>query len=378
MKTKPSLWLMLALLMFPQIVETIYSPALGAISQTFAVSYPQAAQTLSVYFLAFALGVAVWGIVADSWGRRPTMLLGLFIYGVAAWVAMSTTSFAVLMAARACSAFGIAVGSIVTQTMLRDAFSGEELGKVFSVMGLGIAISPVIGMFSGGQLVKVGGHHAVFLALFIMALGLFAYCFIRLPETQTSRQSLQLFALSKRMLGDRQIWQSALLVTAYNVALFSYYQLGGFNFARLGFTPEQFGYSGLILGLGSLVGSYSNKCLISKGVSQGKLLQGAALLLLMGAIGVQLSLNSIGFLAPMLLVVMAFGIAIPMCSAWLWLSTDSRPAAPVPVRLDVLLTHRQRPGSGRRGAALGMGTVSLRQHGAVGGPPFLRKLVDNC
>ncbi|WP_345844557.1 hypothetical protein [Shewanella algae] len=43
MKTKPSLWLMLALLMFPQIVETIYSPALGAISQTFAVSYPQAA-----------------------------------------------------------------------------------------------------------------------------------------------------------------------------------------------------------------------------------------------------------------------------------------------------------------------------------------------
>lgn len=311
MKTKPSLWLILALLMFPQIVETIYSPALGAISQTFAVSYPQAAQTLSVYFLAFALGVAVWGIVADSCGRRPTMLLGLFIYGVAAWVAMSTTSFAVLMAARACSAFGIAVGSIVTQTMLRDAFSGEELGKVFSVMGLGIAISPVIGMFSGGQLVKVGGHHAVFLALFIMALGLFAYCFIRLPETQTNRQSLQLFALSKRMLGDRQIWQSALLVTAYNVALFSYYQLGGFNFARLGFTPEQFGYSGLILGLGSLVGSYSNKRLISKGVSQGKLLRGAALLLLLGAIGVQLSLNSIGFLAPMLLVVMAFGIAIP-------------------------------------------------------------------
>lgn len=93
MKTKPSLWLMLALLMFPQIVETIYSPALGAISQTFAVSYPQAAQTLSVYFLAFALGVAVWGIVADSWGRRPTMLLGLFIYGVAAgWLCQQPAS----------------------------------------------------------------------------------------------------------------------------------------------------------------------------------------------------------------------------------------------------------------------------------------------
>lgn len=28
MKTKPSLWLMVVILMFPQIVETIYSPAL--------------------------------------------------------------------------------------------------------------------------------------------------------------------------------------------------------------------------------------------------------------------------------------------------------------------------------------------------------------
>lgn len=88
MKTKPSLWLMVVMLMFPQIVETIYSPALGSIAQSFAVSYAQAAQTLSIYFSAFAVGVVVWGVIADKWGRRPTMLLGLFIYGGAALVAM--------------------------------------------------------------------------------------------------------------------------------------------------------------------------------------------------------------------------------------------------------------------------------------------------
>lgn len=107
MKTKPSLWLMLLLLMFPQIVETLYSPALASISQAFAVSDARAAQTLSIYFIAFALGVAVWGIVADLWGRRPTMLLGLGIYGLAALVAMQTDSFVVLMLARACSALAL-------------------------------------------------------------------------------------------------------------------------------------------------------------------------------------------------------------------------------------------------------------------------------
>lgn len=311
MKVKPSLWLMVIMLMFPQIVETIYSPALGSISKSFAISYCQAAQTMSIYFAAFAVGVAVWGILADKLGRRPTMLLGLFIYGCAAFVAMQTENFTALMIARALSAFGIAVGSVVTQTMLRDSFDGEELGKVFSVMGIGLSLSPVIGMFIGGQLSQAGGHQYVFFVLFVMAICLFAYNLFQLPETQTSKQPSKLGSLSIRMLKDVKIWQSALLVALYNISLFSYYQLGGFNFAALGFTPEQFGYSGIFLGLGSLLGSYLNNGLLAKHVSQHLLLQAAATLLTLGAVGVYLIQDSIWFIAPMMIVVMAFAIAIP-------------------------------------------------------------------
>lgn len=311
MNIKPSLGLMVVLLMFPQIVETTYSPALGSIAQSFSVSYSQAAQTLSVYFLAFAVGVVVWGILADKLGRRPTMMIGLFIYGISALVAMYTESFLIIMVARALSAFGIAVGSVVTQTMLRDAFSREELGKVFSVMGIGISISPVLGMLLGGQLTAMGGHYYVFLALFVMALALFLYNLFKLPETQMERQPLRLGCLSMRMWKDSHIWFSALLVALYNVALFSYYQLGAFTFAELGFGSEQFGYSGVVLGFGTLSGSYLNKTLLSKQVSQRSLLWVSAMLLTVGAIGVYITLDSIWFVASMMLVVMSFGIAIP-------------------------------------------------------------------
>lgn len=311
MKTKPSLWLMVVMLMFPQIVETIYSPALGSIAQSFAVSYAQAAQTLSIYFSAFAVGVVVWGFLADKWGRRPTMLLGLFIYSGAALVAMKADNFTTVMLARAVSAFGIAVGSVVTQTMLRDVFRGEELAKVFSLMGMGISISPVLGMLLGGQLSQAGGYQYVFLALFVMALGLFAYNLGKLPETQQQKQPLQLISLSGRMIKDVKIWQSAILVALYNVALFSYYQLGAFRFAELGFNAQQFGYSGIVLGLGTLVGSYVNKALLSRSCSQRSLLGVAALLLAVGSIGVFAMLDSIWFVAPMMFVVMSFGIAIP-------------------------------------------------------------------
>ena len=48
--TKPALTLAVALMMFPQIAETIYSPALTDIAQGFGVSAAQAGQTLSCTF----------------------------------------------------------------------------------------------------------------------------------------------------------------------------------------------------------------------------------------------------------------------------------------------------------------------------------------
>lgn len=311
MNTKPSLWLMLVMLMFPQIVETIYSPALSSIALSFDVNHAQAAQTLSIYFLAFAIGVVVWGVLADKLGRRPTMLIGLFIYGFASLLATQTESFAVVMAARALSAFGIAVGSVVTQTMLRDAFDGQELSKVFSLMGMGISISPVVGMLLGGQLTGLGGYRYVFFALFLVALILLAYNVIKLPETQKEQTPVRLRQLSWEMLRDKRIWRSGLLVALYNIAIFSYYQLGAFTFSALGYNSEQFGYSGMVLGLGTLLGSYLNKSLMSKNVRKSQLLWLSAVLLSLGSVGVLILSQSIWFVAPMMLVVMSYGIAIP-------------------------------------------------------------------
>ncbi|ELB2756250.1 multidrug effflux MFS transporter [Vibrio alginolyticus] len=311
MNTKPSLWLMLVMLMFPQIVETIYSPALSSIALSFDVNHAQAAQTLSIYFLAFAIGVVVWGVLADKLGRRPTMLIGLFIYGCASLLATQTESFAVVMTARALSAFGIAVGSVVTQTMLRDAFDGQELSKVFSLMGMGISISPVVGMLLGGQLTALGGYRYVFFALFLIALVLLSFNVIKLPETQKEQTPVRLHQLSWKMVRDARIWRSGLLVALYNIALFSYYQLGAFTFSALGYNSEQFGYSGMVLGLGTLLGSYLNKSLVSKNVQKSQLLWFSAILISVGSVGVLILNQSIWFVAPMVLVVISYGIAIP-------------------------------------------------------------------
>ncbi|WP_299805695.1 multidrug effflux MFS transporter [uncultured Shewanella sp.] len=312
MKKRPEIWLITSLMMFPQIVETIYSPVLPNIATAFNVSQHAASQTLSIYFVAFALGIIVWGRLADVIGRKSTMLLGLLSYGIGSIIAIQSLEFEYLLFARSLSAFGAAVGSIVTQTMLRDSFQGPELSKVFSIMGMGIGISPALGLILGSILASELGHRGVFLALGLLAVILMLLSVWRLPETQnTNGKAAPMKPLAIKMCKDIMLWRNALLVASFNLMLFGYYSLAPFMFNQLGFTEKQFGMSGIALAIGVLAGSASNKHLISKGWQVETLISLACIATLLGAIGVYLSQSSLLFLLPMMLTVFGFGIAIP-------------------------------------------------------------------
>nr|WP_275658273.1 multidrug effflux MFS transporter [Vibrio sp. Isolate25] len=308
----PPLWLAVVLMMFPQIVETIYSPALTDIAHQFNVSDAKASQTLSVYFLAFAIGVVFWGRLSDLIGRRPAMLAGLLTYGLGALLALVTNKFEILLLARVISAFGAAVGSVITQTMLRDCYDGSELAKVFSVMGVALSISPVIGLLSGGLLAEYYGYVGVFSGLMLLAMVLLLIAVWGLPETRPMTTSkVQMWPLIKRMSKDSTLWLNALLVAIFNSMLFGYYSLAPFLFSDIGMTAKDFGYSGVVLAMATFIGSMMNKHLLNKGWSPMALTKLAVGIALIGGTAVWLTQSSLWFLLPMMGVVISFGIAIP-------------------------------------------------------------------
>jgi len=312
MKIRIFLPLTVALLMFPQLAQTLYSPALGDIGRAFAVGPERAGQTLSVYFLAFAFGVVVWGRLCDRWGRRPVMLAGLALYVAASVLALGMTSFNGLLLAQALAAFGAAVGSVVTQTVLRDRFKGVQLAQVFSLMGIALAASPAVGLFTGASLVQFFGYRGVLSGLLLLSLSLWAWCVWALPETRpASMPTAALGQTLRLLLRDAGIWRSVGLVAAFNIALFSYYSVGPFIFSRLGLSAADFGYSGVLLALGSGCGAWLNKRLLKRGVNGERLVLIAAGVAVLGGLLVVLLQHSGLFVWPMLLVVLAFGMAIP-------------------------------------------------------------------
>jgi MFS family permease len=221
--------LVTALLMFPQIVETIYSPALTDISRYFSVSAAEAAQTLSVYFIGFAVGVLYWGRFSDRYGRRPALLAGLATYALGCVLALAARDFTLLLVARILSAFGAATGSVVSQTILRDRFNGRQLAALFSMMGLVLAVSPAAGVYLGGAIVAGWGMHGVLTALALLAAVLLLLCCWLLPETRPPQHVHTAFLpLLRRMATDKSLALAVLLVAAFNVSLFSYYSLAPF------------------------------------------------------------------------------------------------------------------------------------------------------
>ncbi|WP_318489041.1 MFS transporter [Photobacterium leiognathi] len=307
-----SIFLLVGLIMFPQLLETMYSPALTSIKNHFSVSTSEATQALSVFFIVFAFGVVFWGSMCDVIGRRISTLCGLAICIIAALSCYFAPTFQALLYSFGACAFGAAVGSVCTQTILRDSFEGKSLARIFSIAATVIGLSPVAGMLLGSWLTSYGGYSWVFAAMIILLTVLLFWCIIALPETKPThikRDSL-LFVASK-MLRDSHIWYISLMVGLANIALFSYYNIAPFMFEKLGASVTFFGNTSFVLALGSVIGSSLNMLLIRMKLKADLIVLTSILILLVSGLGVYLLQDTLWFFIPMTLVSLSFGLMLP-------------------------------------------------------------------
>lgn len=192
----PSLLLMIVLVAFPQISETIYTPSLPDIAVALGATNSSVQLTLSIYFIGFALGVFSWGWLSDFIGRRSSMLAGLLVYGMGSLMCFYSESIHLLLVSLFIQAFGAATGSIITQTILRESVSGNKRHVMFAQISAVIAFTPAVGPLIGGWVDQAFGFRAVFFTLVMMSVLLFMYAFWKLPETtDVSMRKRWLFCL---------------------------------------------------------------------------------------------------------------------------------------------------------------------------------------
>jgi Bcr/CflA subfamily drug resistance transporter len=247
------------LLGFPQLSETIYTPSLPDLANGLKVGGSWAEFTLSIYFMGFALGVLVWGLISDWLGRRPAMLWGIALYVLGSWGCYQSQHIISLLAWRLIQACGASAGSVVTQTMIRDLYAGARRNQIFSIVGGILALSPALGPFLGGWIDEMSGWRGNFAFLVGMGGCLLLYTWVKLPESRPSQhiQKKSFGQVAQQLLGDSRVFGYGILIGASNGIIFSYYAEAPFLFIELlHLTPVQYGLSGIIIAAASVLASW--------------------------------------------------------------------------------------------------------------------------
>ncbi|KAB0442330.1 Bcr/CflA family drug resistance efflux transporter [Lysinibacillus fusiformis] len=319
----PSLLLMIVLVAFPQISETIYTPSLPDIADALGVSNSSVQLTLSIYFIGFALGVFCWGWISDIIGRRPAMLGGLVFYGIGSALCFYADTISILISSRFIQAFGAATGSIITQTILRESVSGNRRHGMFAQISAVIAFTPAVGPLIGGWVDQALGFRAVFFVLVVMSIGLFIYAYARLPETTqpAARQRIAIWPVVKRIFASPTVLVYGLLIGGINGVLFSYYAEAPFIFiGHFQMTPGLYGFLGIIVALASILGAMISKRLITTHPPQqiiyigcSVMLIGAFLLMIVCTLPLPISMLAMSIMVTVFILLLGSGIALPNC-----------------------------------------------------------------
>ncbi|MFF2887217.1 multidrug effflux MFS transporter [Paenibacillus sp. NPDC057967] len=322
-KAAPSLLLMIVLVAFPQISETIYTPSLPDISDAFDASNRLVQMTLSIYFIGFALGVFCWGWMSDLIGRRPAMLAGLVCYGIGSLMCLLSPTIEWLLVSRLVQAFGAATGSIITQTILRESFSGNARNAVFAQISAVIAFTPAVGPLIGGWVDQIWGFEAVFFVLVAISVGLFAYAYAKLPETHPpdARVRAAVVPVIKRMITSPRVIAFALLIGGINGVLFSYYAEAPFIFIdHFKLSTGLYGFLGIMVALATAAGAmysrrllphYRPETIIHLGLA---VMTGGALLLVgVNAMEMADSVLFWSIIVSLFIMLLGAGMALPNC-----------------------------------------------------------------
>lgn len=226
----------------------MYLPAMPTIAKDLGVA-PGAVQiTLTAYTAGFAIGQLIHGPLADSFGRRPVLILGVLFFGLAAVVSATTNGIDALTYVRTAQGFAGAAAAVIIQAVVRDMFDREDFARAMSFVTLVITIAPLVAPMIGGHLAIWFGWRSIFWVLAIFAVVVILLVFWKIPETlkPENRQPLRFRTTLKnyaRLCSSSEAL-GLMLSGAFSFSgMFAFLTAGSFVYIDLyGVRPDQFGY----------------------------------------------------------------------------------------------------------------------------------------
>lgn len=245
-------------------------PALPAIGEALGVVAGNSRQwVITAYLLGFGVTQIIYGPLADRFGRKPVLMLGLGLYVVFSVLAAFSPTFELLIAARVGTGVGAAALRVLAVSIVRDRYSGRTMARVMSLSFLVFLGVPILAPTLGQLILTVAPWPGVFGVLALGGAAFAIWAAIRLPETlhPEDRMPIRIGRIAsafRQALTNRQAIGYTLAITAISGALFGFINSSQQIFFDVFHEPQLFTVVFALVAGGIAVASLLNARLVER------------------------------------------------------------------------------------------------------------------
>jgi MFS transporter, DHA1 family, multidrug resistance protein len=161
----------------------LFFPLIPVLKSAFALSNAQAQLAFSIGVLGMAFSTLAYGSLADRYGRRPVLLVGLTLFLIGSAASAMANSFGVLLLGRTVQAIGSGCGITLARAIAKDVYGPELLVKSIALLTMCFAIGGLVAPGVGGFLVDQIDWRAVFGLASIAGCAMLLAAYVIVPRT---------------------------------------------------------------------------------------------------------------------------------------------------------------------------------------------------
>jgi MFS transporter, DHA1 family, multidrug resistance protein len=275
--------------------------------------------TFSGFLITYGGLQLVYGPLSDRVGRKPVLLVGVLVAGIASVLAALATSLPQLVAARVLQGAGCAAGMVVGRALVQDLFAGPERTRVMALIGMTMGLCPPLATVIGGHLHVQWGWQANFVLTAVLALGAGLAAWRGLPDLPPRAQpaGTRVGVLGGyARLAQEPVFLLHVVILGMTTATFYAFLAGApLVLGHLGVGPDGVGYYIMSIPLAYIGGNYMTSRWVRRAgeramvlIGHGLILGGLGLLITGGLAGLH---HPLALTLPLVLLGLGHGFLMP-------------------------------------------------------------------
>ena len=166
----------------------MYLPAMPILAEYLSTDMPMVQNSLSIYLFGYALGLVLFGPMADKYSRRKMVVFGISGFLLASLLLPFVSNIEQFLTLRFAQAFVSSSATVVIPSAIREYYQ-KNTAKGLSYVSMIMMLAPMIAPTIGSMLLAVHSWQMIFYVLSSYSIVILVLAFKFLPEALRNNTS---------------------------------------------------------------------------------------------------------------------------------------------------------------------------------------------